>query len=62
MQVAGVDGCNRLARKGLRRLLSLPQAGVVEGNIQVALDAGVHVPGGFAVADGNDAGGVHAVA
>jgi hypothetical protein len=25
----------------------------------VALDAGVHVPGGFAVADGNDAGGVH---
>jgi hypothetical protein len=25
----------------------------------LTLDAGVHVPGGFAVADGNDSGGIH---
>ena len=39
--------------------LSLPAPGVVQRNVELSLDARVHVPGGLAVADGDDAGGVH---
>ena len=38
----------------------LPFADVVERNVEMALDAGVHIPGGFSVAYGDDAGDVHA--
>ena len=37
----------------------LPAAGVVELDVELALDARVDVPGGFAVAHGDDAGGFH---
>ena len=59
LQVAGVDDAGRLTRQGARQLARLPLAGAVERNVQVALDARVHVPGGLAVAHGNDAGGLH---
>ncbi|MNV81887.1 hypothetical protein D3C71_1755820 [compost metagenome] len=60
LEVAGVDGANRLTTQGLAQLGCLPQTGVVQWNVEVTLYAGVHVPGGFAMAYGNDAGGLHA--
>ena len=60
LQVAAVDGIQALIRQRSTCALGLPQADVVERNVQMPLDAGVHVPGGFAVAYGNDAGSLHA--
>ena len=60
-QVAGVNGLQRLALgQAAREPLRLCAAGVVEADVELALDAGVHIPGGFTVADGENAGGVHA--
>jgi hypothetical protein len=59
LQVAGVDDAGRLTCQGACQLARLPLAGAVERDVQVALDARVHVPGGLAVAHGNDAGGLH---
>jgi hypothetical protein len=59
-QVAGVDHVDGLARgERAGQALGLPAPGVVQRNVELALDARVHVPGGLAVADGDDAGGVH---
>ena len=59
-QVAGVDGVNLVPiGQRLGQPARLLQAGVVERDVQVTLDAGVHVPGGLAMPDGEDAGGVH---
>jgi hypothetical protein len=33
-------------------------AAFIKGNVQVPLDAGIDIPGGFAMADGDDAGGL----
>ncbi|MPN17572.1 hypothetical protein SDC9_164927 [bioreactor metagenome] len=61
-QVAAVDGVDAVARQRACGLARLPEADVVERDVEMALDAGVHVPGGFSVADGDDAGDVvHAV-
>jgi hypothetical protein len=56
-QVAGVDGVQRLVGQRLRQALRLPAAVGVERDVGVALDARVGVPVGFAMADGDDAGG-----
>ena len=59
LQIAGVDGGHGLVGEGPRQLPRLPQAGVVERDVEMPLDAGVHVPGGFSVADGDDARSLH---
>ena len=61
LQVAAVDGVDGLIGQRQGGLAGLPQAHVVQRNVQMALEAAVHVPGGFSVADGDDAGGVHAM-
>jgi hypothetical protein len=58
LQIAAVDGLQRLTPQGVRHPFGLPQAGVVQRNVRVALDAAFGIPGGFPVADGEDAGGV----
>ena len=45
--------------QGSGGLARLPVAFVVEADVGLSLDAGVDVPGGFAMADGDDAGGFH---
>jgi hypothetical protein len=55
-QVAGVDRLHALFGHGRGETFGLPAAGVVEGDVELALDAGVDVPGGLAVADRQDAG------
>ena len=59
LQVAAIDGGNALALQCATSLLGLPEAGGVEGNVQMPLNASVDVPGCLSVADGNDARGVH---
>ena len=62
-QIAGVDRVQALAGQGLRQPLRLPAAGLVQFDVELALDAGGHVPRGLAVANGDDArrlvGGTH---
>ena len=53
------DGIDGLVFQCPGKAPGLPAAGVVQRNVQLALDAGVHVPGGFAVAQGDNAGSVH---
>src|SRR5690606_3812023 len=56
LQVAGVDGGDRFVGQRLCQPRRLPLAVGVEGDIGVALDARVAVPGGFTMAHGQDAG------
>ena len=58
-QVAGIDGGDGFGGQGLADPLGLPAAGVVQADVGLALDAGIDVPGGFAMAHGDDAGGFH---
>ena len=58
-QVAGVHRFQRLATQRLRHLGRLPAAAGIEADVELALDAGSHIPGSLAVANGNDAGGLH---
>ena len=58
-QVTGIDGVQRLATQRLCHLRRLPAAPSVEPDVQLTLDARGHIPGGLAVANGNDAGGLH---
>ena len=59
-EIAGVDRLQPVAPgQGLGQPAGLLQAGFVQGDVQLALDAGVHIPGGFAVANGEDAGDFH---
>ena len=58
-QVTGVHAVDGLIGQRLRHTLGLPAPFVVEVDVELALDAGVHVPGGFTVAHGDDAGGAH---
>ena len=46
-------------RQSAAELLGLPAALVIELNVQVALDSGVHIPIGFTVSNGYDAGEFH---
>ena len=39
----------------------LPAARVIQADVELALDAGVDVPGRLSMANGNDAGGFHSV-
>ncbi len=61
LQVTGVDGGKRLVGQRLRGAFGLPAAPLIQGDVHVALQPGVGVPGGFAVANGNEAGGLHGV-
>ena len=58
-EVTGVDGRDVFFLQGEGGLSGLPAAGVVELDIELALDPGVYVPGGFAMPYGDDAGGLH---
>src|SRR5690606_9677989 len=60
LQVAAEDGIQVLVGQRLARTLGLPQADVIERNVQMTLNASVNIPGSFAMADGDDAGSVHA--
>jgi len=59
-QIAGVNGGNRLAAECQRQAFGLPTAGVVEPDVQVPLNAGVHIPHRLAMADRQNAGGLRA--
>src|SRR5205814_10243778 len=52
-QVARVDGRDALFGHGLAEPPCLPAAGVVERDVELALDARVDVPRGLALADGD---------
>ena len=58
-QVTGVDRADLLACQGFADAAGLPTAGVVQADVELALDASIQVPGGLAVAHGDDAGGFH---
>ena len=60
-QMTGINGTDGLTRQGLGQAVDLPAAFGVEFDVELPLDAGIDIPGGFAVANGNDAGGVHGV-
>ena len=55
-EIAGVASCDGLFAQGVGQLFGLPSAVLIEFNVGVPLDAGGAVPGGFAVAHGEDAG------
>ena len=57
-QVTGVNGVDGLIRQGIRHTLGLPAPMRVEVDVELPLDARVYIPGGLAVAYGDDAGGV----
>jgi hypothetical protein len=50
---------NGFLGQGQAHALGLPAAGVVQINVEVALDAGVDIPKRFTVADGENSGGLH---
>ena len=58
-QVTGIDRLQWLATQRLCHLRCLPTAAGIEADVELALDAGGHIPGSLAVANGNDAGGLH---
>src|SRR4051812_2106683 len=58
-EVAGVHGAQLLAGERLPHAARLPPPGVVQLDVELALDPRVHVPGRLAMPYGNDAGGVH---
>jgi hypothetical protein len=58
-KVAGIDGGDGFFRERLSDAPGLPKARVVEGDIELSLDAGVDIPCGFAMAHGNQAGDLH---
>ena len=57
-QVAGVEVAETVLRQGLGDALGLPAALGVERNVELALNAGVDVPRGLAVAHRHDARGL----
>jgi hypothetical protein len=56
-QIAGVDHADAFIGQRLACALRLPEARGIETDVELALDAGVDVPGGFAVANGDQSGG-----
>ena len=60
-QVAAIDGANTAVGQRLTRPLRLPAAAFVQINVQMALQARLRIPCGFAVAHGGDLGGLFAV-
>ena len=60
LQVAGVNRMQGfLRRQRLGQLCGLPLALGVQGNVELALNAGVDIPSSFAMADGYDSSGLH---
>ncbi len=57
MQIARIDGVERVTGQRQRQAPGLPAAGVVQADVALALDARVDVPGRLAVADGENARG-----
>ena len=51
-QIAAVNGGNVFVCQRLRSALGLPAAGVIEVDVELPLNAGVDIPSGFAVANG----------
>jgi hypothetical protein len=43
----------------LAQALGLPSAGVVQIDVEMALNASIHIPKRFTVADGENSGGLH---
>jgi hypothetical protein len=60
-QIAAVNGLNVLVGQGMPDSRGLPSTCVVQINVEVALNAGVHIPKRFTVADGENSGGLHRV-
>ena len=58
-EVARVDGGDGLGRQRPAHPARLPAPRVVELDVQLALDACIHVPGRLTMPNGNDAGGFH---
>ena len=61
-QVAGINRADLFGGQGFAHPLGLPASGVVQADIELALDASVNVPCGFTVANGNDAASFHRLA
>src|SRR5215208_3849795 len=58
-EIAGIDGADRLAGQRFADAARLPSAGLIQADVQLALDARVDVPGGFAMAYRNDSRSFH---
>jgi hypothetical protein len=50
---------NGFLSQGVADALGLPATCFVEVNVEVALNAGVHIPQGFPVVDSENSGGLH---
>jgi hypothetical protein len=58
-QVTGVDGIDGFICQRAADTTGLPEADLIERNVQMSLNTIANVPGGFAMAHSDDAGGLH---